>query len=70
MPEYPVGPVAAPLIVARALDAGSWLESVPGRPLEFRTIGQPRSLTLGPLNSLFDERYAVYWKVQVGEVPA
>jgi uncharacterized protein len=70
VPEYPAGPVEAPLIVARGMDAGSWLESVPGRPLEFRTIGQPRSLTLVPLNSLFDERYAVYWKVQVGAVPA
>jgi uncharacterized protein len=70
VPEYPLGPVEAPLIVARAMDAGSWLESVPGRPLEFRTIGQPRSLTLVPLNSLFDERYAVYWKVQLAPVPA
>jgi len=70
VPEYPAAPVEAPLIVARAVDAGNWLESVPGRPLEFRTVGQPRSLTLVPLNTLFDERYAVYWRVQATQAPA
>jgi hypothetical protein len=35
---------------------------VAGRPLEFRTFGQKRDLTLIPLNRVLDERYAVYWK--------
>ena len=34
-----------------------------GGALEFRTVGQPNELTLVPLNRIFDERYAVYWKV-------
>jgi hypothetical protein len=36
---------------------------VAGRPLEFRTRNQHNDLTLIPLNRLFDERYAVYFKV-------
>jgi hypothetical protein len=31
--------------------------------LAFRTIGQAQALTLEPLNRIFDERYAVYWKL-------
>jgi hypothetical protein len=31
--------------------------------LEFRIVGQSREIALVPFNSLFDERYAVYWKV-------
>ena len=32
-------------------------------PREFRTTGQPQDVTLVPFYRLFDERYAVYWKV-------
>jgi len=41
----------------------SWLTPVDSRPLEFRTRGQKGDLTLVPLNRVFDERYAVYFKV-------
>jgi hypothetical protein len=27
-------------------------------------VGQHTELTLVPLNEIFDERYAVYWKVE------
>ena len=63
VPEYRLPPVAAPTITAPAADPSSWLEPLAGRPLAFRTTGQAQPLTLEPLNSIFDERYAVYWKV-------
>jgi hypothetical protein len=52
----------APLVV-RSRDPDSWLEPIPGRTLEFRTLGQKDDLTLVPLNRVSDERYAVYFKV-------
>ncbi|HZO22379.1 MAG TPA: beta-L-arabinofuranosidase domain-containing protein [Steroidobacteraceae bacterium] len=63
VPEYPLEPVAAPTIRARSADPATWLETVPGEPLQFRTVGQERVITLEPLNQVFDERFAVYWKV-------
>lgn len=63
VPEYPLPPVSAPTITTAALDPASWLEPLAGRPLTFRTTGQAQPLTLEPLNGIFDERYAVYWRV-------
>jgi len=63
VPEYPLERIAAPAIVAKAADPASWLQPVSGKPLEFRTVGQQTQLTLVPLNEIYDERYAVYWKV-------
>jgi uncharacterized protein len=63
VPEYPARPVAAPVISARSGDPASWLTRVPGRVLEFRTNAQKQPLTVMPLNAIFDERFAVYWKV-------
>jgi hypothetical protein len=63
VPEYKSEPVAAPAIRASSSDPASWLKS--SGPLEFRTVGQPNELTLVPLNRIFDERYAVYWKLAV-----
>lgn len=62
VPEYHGEPVAAPVIHADADDPASWLKATPGRPLEFRSHGQERELSLIPLNRILDERYAVYWK--------
>jgi len=64
VPEYQGKPVAAPTLVARSDDPGAWIRPVPGRVLEFRTTGQATDVSLVPLNRIFDERYAVYWKVQ------
>jgi len=47
----------------RSDDPATWIEPVSGRPLEFRTIGQAENVTLVPFYRLFDERYAIYWKV-------
>ncbi|HYL71003.1 MAG TPA: beta-L-arabinofuranosidase domain-containing protein [Candidatus Dormibacteraeota bacterium] len=62
VPEYPAEPLPAPAITARVADPASWLTAVPGRPLEFHTKAAGEPLTLVPLNRIFDERYAVYWK--------
>jgi uncharacterized protein len=53
----------APTFVARSDDLSSWIRPVAGKPLEFRTAGQATDVTLVPLYTLFDERYAIYWKV-------
>ncbi|MGH8185041.1 MAG: beta-L-arabinofuranosidase domain-containing protein, partial [Steroidobacteraceae bacterium] len=63
VPEYKSDPIAAPTIRSRSHDPATWLAAVPGRALEFRTVDQPTQLTLVPLNEVFDERYAVYWKI-------
>ena len=65
VPEYKAEPVAAPTIRAQTSDPATWLKPSGSHPLEFRTVGQPREMTLVPLNSIFDERYAVYWKLAV-----
>ena len=70
VPEYRAPPLAAPRIVAPAADAVSWLEPLPGHPLAFRTTAQAQPMTLEPLNGIFDERYAVYWKVVAGAAQA
>jgi uncharacterized protein len=64
VPEYRLPPVSAPAITVPALDPASWLEPVAGRPLAFRTTGQEQPLILEPLNGIFDERYAVYFRVR------
>ena len=51
-------------------DPASWLEASPGRPLAFRTKGQARPIDLVPLNRLFDEHYAVYWKIREASAQA
>jgi uncharacterized protein len=63
VPEYTAQAIAVPPLEVRSADPDSWLEPIPGRPLEFRTRGQKNNLTLTPLNRIFDERYAVYFKV-------
>jgi uncharacterized protein len=63
VPEYEAQPVPAPAFRIRAEEPAGWIRKVPGRPLEFRTVGQAQDVTLVPLSSLYDERYAVYWRV-------
>jgi DUF1680 family protein len=63
VPEYTGAAVSVPVIAASSAEPQSWLVPSGGRPLEFHTVGQARELTLAPLNSIFDERYAVYWRV-------
>jgi uncharacterized protein len=55
--------VAVPELVAKGHDLTAWIKPVAGKPLEFRTQGQKTDVTLVPLNSIFKQRYAVYWKL-------
>lgn len=64
VPEYKAEPVPAPTLRVPSEEPSAWITKVAGRPLEFRTVGQDRDVDLVPLNRLFDERYAVYWKVE------
>ena len=56
VPTFRAGPSGHPA------DPASWIK--PGdQPLSFRTTGQPKDVTLVPLNAIFDRRYSVYWQV-------
>jgi DUF1680 family protein len=64
VPEYKdPNPPKAPELRASSENVSQWIKAVAGKPLEFRTTGQTTDFTLVPLYRLFDERYAVYWKV-------
>ena len=63
IPEYQGEPLPIAPIVTRASEPAGWLKPAASGALEFRTLGQACELTLVPLNGIFDERYAVYFKV-------
>jgi len=56
-------PIAVAAIKAPSGEVTSWVKPVHDKPLEFRIVGQEREIALVPFNGVFDERYAVYWKV-------
>jgi len=56
VPEYKLDPVEAPALKDASIRAGR-------RPLEFVASAREGDMTLAPLSSIFDERYAVYLKV-------
>ena len=60
-------PVPVPELQAKSQDPASWVKPVPGEALTFRTTGQAQDTTMIPLNRLFKERYAVYWRVRSNE---
>ena len=62
VPEYKLGPVQAPAFRVPSDDPAAWVKAT-GNPLEFRTAGQERDVTFVPFHMLFDERYAIYWRV-------
>jgi DUF1680 family protein len=57
-----VPPIEIPEFRDPSTDAASWIRPA-DKPLTFRTTGQKKDVTLVPLNSLFDRRYSVYWRV-------
>ena len=57
-------PVPAPEFHASPGKLSEWISPAPGRKLAFSTTGQSKDVTLVPLNRLFDQRYAVYWRVR------
>jgi DUF1680 family protein len=58
-----VPPIEVPPFKAAGEDPATWIKPVPGKPLAFRTSGQAKDVSLVPLNSIFGQRYSVYWKV-------
>jgi uncharacterized protein len=58
-----VAAITVPTITAHSGDVHSWVKQVPGKSLQFTTVGQATPVALAPFNSLYDERYVVYWKV-------
>ncbi|HEX3531241.1 MAG TPA: glycoside hydrolase family 127 protein [Thermoanaerobaculia bacterium] len=63
VPEYKSDPVPAPTFHVRSGNPEDWIKPIPGA-LGFRIVGQAQDITLVPLATVFDERYAVYWRVQ------
>jgi DUF1680 family protein len=67
VPEYKLDAVPAPELSLGPGDPAASIHSA-GKPLEFRTegfsAGKVREIRLSPLASIFDERYAVYWKIR------
>ncbi len=65
VPEYKLDAVPAPALSIGTGDAAAAISSA-GKPLVFRakgvSDGKTREVDLAPLFSIFDERYAVYWK--------
>jgi DUF1680 family protein len=57
--------VDAPVIVTNQRDPASWLRPVEGKPLTFRTkgVGRPHDVTLVPYHRLWNQKYAVYWRI-------
>jgi DUF1680 family protein len=58
----PVPAIEIPSFRSSGSELDSWIKPA-DRPQTFRTTGQKRDVTLVPLNSLFDRRYSVYWRV-------
>jgi hypothetical protein len=56
--------IPAPDLRASSKGLNDWIQRTPDQPLTFRTTGQERNLTLIPLSRVFEERYAVYWRVK------
>jgi len=63
-PDFTVPPLPVPAIIASSADVTSWITPVPGRKLEFTTVGQATNFVLAPFHTVYDERYVVYWKVE------
>ncbi len=59
----PVPDLEIPTFRAASADPSSWIKPT-DKPQVFRTTGQKKDVTLLPLNSLFDRRYAVCWEVE------
>ncbi len=61
-PRTPPLPAVDYTLKAGGKDPASWIKPA-GKPLTFEVAGQSRSITLMPINSIFDRRYVVYWQV-------
>ena len=62
----PVPDLEIPTFRAKGTDPSAWIKPT-GEAHVFRTTGQKKDVTMVPLNTLFDRRYAVYWQVDGGQ---
>ncbi|HEX4634309.1 MAG TPA: beta-L-arabinofuranosidase domain-containing protein [Gemmatimonadales bacterium] len=62
VPEYHLDPVSAPAFSAVSDDPAQWIKPS-GKSLEFRTQGQAQDIDFVPFYRIFDERYAIYWRM-------
>lgn len=58
-----------PLFTGDRKDVGEWIKPVAGKPLTFRTEGQPIDLTLVPIHKVVDQTYGVYWRFVKSDSP-
>src|SRR5262245_623021 len=63
VPEYKDKPRPALELCTQGAQPSTWIKRTSDRALDFRTSGQARDVTLVPFHTLFDERYAVYWRL-------
>ena len=59
-----------PVFTGDTTRLASWLRPVPGRPLTFRTVGQPVDMTFIPIHGVVDEPYGLYWRFAAKGSPA
>jgi hypothetical protein len=68
--DDPKNPITMPIAVApirvASGDITSVVKQVSRKPLRFKIVGQEKEILLAPFNAMYDERYAVYWKVVSG----
>jgi hypothetical protein len=63
IPEFALPPVAAPELALRVDRPGAGIRRAPGDTLRFEApTGGGGTVELVPLNALYDERYAAYWR--------
>jgi hypothetical protein len=63
VPEYKDKPRSAIELRTQGSPPDAWIQRTSDRTLQFRTSGQAQDVTLVPFHTIFDERYAVYWKM-------
>ena len=58
-----------PVLVTDEDDPSKWVKRVSEDRLEFRTenVGRPKDVTLLPVYKIYDQRYAVYWKLKAAK---
>ena len=62
-PEMEKTLFAVPELKAAGAELASWIKPDGATPLAFRITGQSNEIHLTPLNSIFDKRYSIYWRV-------
>ena len=63
VPEYKDQPRPALELRTQGAPPSAWIQRSSDRALHFRTSGQAQDITLVPFHTIFDERYAIYWRL-------